>query len=159
MSEQLASVPFPTERELVTPRHREARLRRFNLDSIGAMTFLLIFTIYFLIPFFWLVVASTKNAGDLFNSFGFWFAPNFNLFANLQQLFTYNGSIYLQWLWNTVIYAGLGALSGTLLASMAGYAMAKYKFRGRDFIFSVVLGAILVPGTALVLPLYLLMSR
>ena len=42
---------------------------------------------------------------------------------------------------------------------MAGYAMAKYLFRGRDFIFSVVLGAILVPGTALALPLYLLMSN
>lgn len=159
MSEQLASVPFPTEQELVTPRHRVARMQRFNLENIGAMTFLLVFTVYFLIPFFWLVVASTKNAGDLFNTFGFWFAPNFNLFANLQQLFTYNGSIYLQWLWNTLIYAGLGAFFGTLLASMAGYAMAKYVFRGRDFIFSVVLGAILVPGTALALPLYLLMSN
>jgi multiple sugar transport system permease protein len=158
MSEQLASVPFPTERELVTSRHRQAQPQRFNLESIGAMTFLLIFTVYFLIPFFWLIVASTKNAGDLFNTFGLWFAPNFNLFANLQQLFTYNGSIYLQWLWNTLIYAGLGAFFGTLLASMAGYAMSKYQFRGRDFIFSVVLGAILVPSTALVLPLYLLMS-
>jgi multiple sugar transport system permease protein len=42
---------------------------------------------------------------------------------------------------------------------MAGYALAKYVFRGRNLIFSLVLGAILVPGTALALPLYLLMSR
>ena len=42
---------------------------------------------------------------------------------------------------------------------MAGYAMAKYLFRGRNLIFSTVLGAILVPSTALVLPLYLLMSK
>lgn len=158
MSEQLASVPFPTERELVIPR-RKRLPQSFNLESLGAMFFLVVFTIYFLVPFFWLVVASTKNVGDLFNTFGLWFSPNFNLFANLQQLFTYDGSIYLQWLWNTLIYAGLGALFGTLLASMAGYAMAKYHFRGRDFIFSVVLGAILVPGTALALPLYLLMSK
>src|SRR5205085_1766369 len=39
------------------------------------------------------------------------------------------------------------------------YALAKYVFRGRDLIFSAVLGAILVPGTALALPLYLLMSQ
>jgi multiple sugar transport system permease protein len=157
MSEQLASVPFPTEQALGTVRHE--RPRRFNLGSIGAMTFLFIFTVYFLIPFFWLVISATKNIGDLFNTFGFWFAPHFELFSNLQQLFTYDNAIYLQWFINTLIYAGLGALFGTLLASMAGYAMAKYVFPGRNFIFSVVLGAILVPGTALALPLYLLMSK
>jgi multiple sugar transport system permease protein len=157
MSEQLASVPFPTEQALGAARHE--RPRRFNLGSIGAMTFLFIFTVYFLIPFFWLVISATKNIGDLFNTFGFWFAPHFELFSNLQQLFTYDNAIYLQWFINTLIYAGLGALFGTLLASMAGYAMAKYVFPGRNFIFSVVLGAILVPGTALALPLYLLMSK
>ncbi len=41
---------------------------------------------------------------------------------------------------------------------MAGYALAKVVFRGRNLIFSIILGAILVPTTALVLPLYLLMS-
>jgi multiple sugar transport system permease protein len=53
----------------------------------------------------------------------------------------------------------VGALLGTFLAAMAGYALAKYVFRGRHLIFSLVLGAILVPGTALALPLYLLMSK
>jgi multiple sugar transport system permease protein len=157
MSEQLASVPLPTRQEVTAVRHQQPR--RFNLESIGAMTFLFIFTVYFLIPFFWLVISATKNIGDLFNTFGFWFAPHFELFSNLQQLFTYDNAIYLQWFINTLIYAGLGALFGTLLASMAGYAMAKYVFPGRNFIFSVVLGAILVPGTALALPLYLLMSK
>jgi multiple sugar transport system permease protein len=42
---------------------------------------------------------------------------------------------------------------------MAGYALAKYNFLGRNLIFSVILGAILVPATALVLPLYLMMSK
>jgi multiple sugar transport system permease protein len=80
MSEQLASVPFPTEREVVLP-HRQRRLQGFNLESLGAMFFLIVFTIYFLVPFFWLVVSSTKSAGDLFNTFGLWFAPNFNFGA------------------------------------------------------------------------------
>jgi multiple sugar transport system permease protein len=158
MSEQLASVPYPTEQEVVTPRHQQERAP-FNFESIGAMFFLVVFTIYFLVPFFWLVVSSTKTAGDLFNTFGLWFAPNFNLWANLQELFTYSDSLYLRWLGNTFLYAGVGALLGTFLASMAGYAMAKYVFSGRNLIFSVVLGAILVPATALALPLYLLMSK
>src|SRR5438128_3739523 len=157
MSRQTATVPVSTAREAVTTRQR--RPGQFSLESVGAITFLLVFVIYFLVPFFWLVVSSTKNAGDLFGTFGLWFSPNFNLGSNLQQLFTYNGGIYVRWLLNTLIYAGIGALLGTLLAAMAGYALAKYVFRGRDLIFSAVLGAILVPSTALALPLYLLMSK
>jgi multiple sugar transport system permease protein len=122
------------------------------------MTILLIFTLYFLIPFFWLVVSATKSQADLFATFGLWFAPNFNLFTNLQSLFTYNNGIYGRWLLNTLLYAGVGSVGGTFLASMAGYALAKYVFRGRSLIFSIILGAILVPATTLALPLYLMMS-
>src|SRR5439155_27323452 len=157
MSQQTASVPIPTARELVTARQQ--RPRRFNLESIAAMTLLCLFTVYSLVPYFWLIVSSTKNAGDLFGTFGLWFSPNFQLGSNLAQLFTYNDAIYLRWLGNTLLYAGVASLIGTLLAAMAGYALAKYVFRGRQLIFTFVLGAILVPGTALALPLYLLMSK
>ncbi|MHB8595670.1 MAG: carbohydrate ABC transporter permease [Ktedonobacteraceae bacterium] len=157
MSQQTASVPIPTAQELVTARQQ--RPRRFNLESIIPMILLFLFTIYFLVPYFWLIVSSTKDAGDLFGTFGLWFAPNFNLFSNLQQLFTYDDGIFVRWLLNTVLYAGVGAVVGTWLSAMAGYALAKYVFRGRNLIFSLVLGAILVPGTALALPLYLMMSQ
>ena len=155
MSQQTASVPIPTAQELVTARQRP---RRFNLQSIPAMALLVLFTIYFLVPYFWLIVSSTKNAGDLFGTFGFWFAPNFNLFSNLQQLFTYQDGVFVRWLLNTLLYAGVGAAVGTWLSSMAGYALAKYVFRGRDLLFSLVLGALLIPTTALALPLYLMFS-
>jgi multiple sugar transport system permease protein len=150
---------MPTAQELARPAHGVREQRRFQLGTWGAMGFLILFTIYFLVPFFWLIVSSTKNAGDLFGTFGLWFAPNFQLGSNLAQLFTYNNAIYLRWLLNTLLYAGVGAILGTFLAAMAGYALAKYVFKGRHLIFTFVLGAILVPGTALALPLYLLMSK
>lgn len=156
MSQQTVPVPIPAARERVDARRQ--RPRRSNLESIVAMTLLSLFGVYFLVPYFWLIVSSTKDAGDLFGTFGFWFAPNFNLFSNLQQLFTYQDGIYTRWLLNTLLYAGVGALVSTWLAAMAGYALAKYVFRGRNLMFSLILGAILVPVTALALPLYLLMS-
>jgi multiple sugar transport system permease protein len=58
-----------------------------------------------------------------------------------------------------VLYAGGGAAVATFLAAMAGYAMAKYNFRGRELVFNIVLGGVLIPGTALALPLYLLFSK
>ena len=81
MSQQTATVPVATAREAVTTRQR--RPSQFSLESVGAITFLLVFVIYFLVPFFWLVVSSTKNAGYLFGTFGLWFAPNFNPGSNL----------------------------------------------------------------------------
>jgi multiple sugar transport system permease protein len=122
------------------------------------MTILLIFTLYFLTPFLWLVISATKSQADLFGTFGLWFAPNFNLFTNLQDLFAYNNGIFGRWLLNTLLYAGVGSVVGTFLSAMAGYALAKYVFRGRNAVFSVILGAILVPATTLALPLYLMMS-
>ena len=100
MSQQAASVPMPTAQELALPR--QERPRRFTLESIGVMTVLFIFVLYFLIPFFWLVISATKSQADLFGTFGLWFAPNFNLFTNLQQLFTYNNGIFGRWLLNTL---------------------------------------------------------
>jgi multiple sugar transport system permease protein len=156
MSQQTTTVPIASARELATSR--QERPRRFNLSSIGVMTILLIFTLYFLIPFFWLVVSAAKSQADLFGTFGLWFAPDFNLFTNLQSLFTYNNGLFGRWLLNTLLYAGVGSVGGTFLAAMAGYALAKYAFRGRNLIFSIILGAILVPASTLAIPLYLMMS-
>lgn len=158
-SERLASVSYSSASKAATGEKAESLSpKNLNGEKILAMTFLVVCAIYFLLPFVWLIIAATKNQGDLYGTFGLWFA-NFNLFSNLQLLFTYDNSIYLSWLLNTVLYAGVGALVGTVIASMAGYALAKYVFAGRNVIFAVVLGAILVPVTALALPLYLLMSK
>ena len=161
MRKQLAPVPYPTAREPATTDHARKRYRpkRFNLSSLGAMTFLFVFAMYFLVPYFWLVVSATKTGRDLVTTFGLWFAPHFNLFANLQLVFTIDHSIFVQWLLNTLIYAGIGSVIGTVFACMAGYAMAKYSFPGRTFIFSLVLGSVLVPSMTLALPLFLMMSK
>ena len=127
-------------------------------SGILATAFMFVCAVYFLLPAWWLVVSSTKGPSTLYSSQGFWFSQ-FHLASNLTGLFSYDGGIYWHWLVNTLLYAGVGALGATLLAAAAGYALAKYDFRGRQLVFSVILGGVLIPGTALALPLYLLMSK
>lgn len=134
------------------------RSNRVNPSNILVMTILFIVSIYFLLPVYWLVISSTKTSGDLFGSNGLWFAGTFYLFDNLSHVFTYDNGHYSLWLLNSFIYSTVSAAVGTLFSAMAGYALAKYVFPGRNLIFSIILGAILVPAPALVLPLYLLMS-
>lgn len=132
--------------------------RESILSRTGAMLVMGVFTLYFLVPIWWLLVASTKERGDLFSTNPLWFA-DFALFQNLADLFAYRDGVYLKWILNSLLYAGLGAVVATILAAMCGYALAKYRFPGRETIFNVVLGGVLVPATALALPLFLLFSR
>ena len=140
------------------PRDRAPGNPAVTRGSILATAFMFVCAVYFLLPAWWLLVSSTKGPSTLYASEGFWFSQ-LHLASNLTGLFTYDGGIYWRWLVNTLLYAGVGAVCATLLASAAGYALAKYEFRGRQFVFSVILGGVLVPGTALALPLYLLLSK
>ncbi|HJP79252.1 MAG TPA: carbohydrate ABC transporter permease [Pseudonocardiaceae bacterium] len=129
-----------------------------NLASrAGSMAIMLLLAIYFLLPIYFLVVAATKPQGDLASTFGLAFS-HFNLFQNLGTLFGQGNGIFALWALNSVIYAVLGAAVGTLISALCGYALAKFRFRGREFLFSVILGGVLVPTTALALPLFLLFS-
>ncbi len=119
---------------------------------------LCIFLIYAFLPLFYLIVAATKDSSDLFATFGLWFSSSFHLVPNLQQLFTFDGGVYLTWLWNTAYYSVASAVGATFLATVAGYAFAKFHFRGRIALFALVLGSIMIPQTALVIPTYLLLS-
>ncbi len=132
--------------------------KRVRTDSVVVMAILFVIAIYFLLPFYWLVISATKTSSDLFGTFGLWFAPHFNLFANVQQVFTYDNANYGRWLFNSFFYSSVSALVGTFFSAMAGYALAKFVFPGRNIVFSIILGSVLVPAPALVLPLYLLMS-
>ena len=115
--------------------------------------------VYFFLPLFWLVVSSTKNNSDLFSSFGLWFSGHFNLFTNIKAVFTFNGGVYGRWLLNTTLYAVVSAGGASIFAAMGGYALAKLQFAGRNLMFAIVLGSIMVPATALTIPTYLLLSH
>ena len=114
--------------------------------------------LYFVLPLWWLFVSATKDNSALFSTFGLWFGGDFSLVENLQTLFTLRGGIFARWILNTIVYAVVAAFGATLLAAMAGYAFAKYDFPGRKALFSITLGAIMIPLTALALPTYLLFS-
>jgi len=136
----------------------EAGFGRRNRRRTFATLGLLVFLVYFVMPLFWLIVSSTKSDSQLFSTFGLWFA-HFDLFQNLRQVFTYDGGIYLTWMGNTALYAISAGVGAALFATMAGYAFAKYSFRGRGLLFAIVLGSIMIPQTALVIPIYLLLSK
>ncbi|MFF0269837.1 carbohydrate ABC transporter permease [Kribbella sp. NPDC004536] len=122
----------------------------------GVMVLYLLYTI---VPLAWLLLSATKTQDDLLSTPGLWFGKSFAFFGNVKDTLTYDGGIFLHWFANTVLYVVVGAGGATLLATAAGYGLAKYKFAGRRAVFAVLLGAVAVPGTALAVPTFLMFSN
>ncbi|MCM2416025.1 carbohydrate ABC transporter permease [Streptomyces sp. RKAG290] len=125
---------------------------------VAVTSVMVLFAVYSVLPVWWLLVTATKNKGYLFTTNGFWFS-HFDLWANVRDVFTMDGGIFARWMLNSVLYSTVGAAIGTLLSAAAGYALAKYRFRGREAVFNTVLAAVLVPATLFALPLYLMFSE
>ena len=134
------------------------RRRRVGVPTLAAVTFKILVACYMLLQVYWLLVSSTKSQSDLVSTQGL-LPAEWHLGDNLVSLFSQQGGVYAQWLLNSLLYAGVGAGVATVLAAAAGYALAKYAFRGREAVFSLVLGGVLVPATALALPLFLLFAQ
>lgn len=145
-----------TATTVAATRRRAPRENIFSRSA--AMLIMLVSAFYFLVPIWWLFVAATKDRSEFTTTSPLWFGE-MNLVENIAKLATYRDGEFFRWMLNSVLYAGAGAALATLIASMAGYAIAKYTFWGRETAFNVILGGVLVPATALALPLFLLFSQ
>lgn len=141
---------------IVAPVSHAARRRRMKLLTTGLLG---IFLIYTFLPIFYLFVASTKDDRQLFSSFGLWFASPFHLVANVESLFAFQGGVFSRWLFNTALYAVSTSVGSALICCAGGYAFAKFLFPGRQALFGIILGSVMVPRTALVIPIFLLLSK
>lgn len=120
---------------------------------------LALYFVYTFIPLIYVIVSSTKSNADLFGTFGLWFSDEFHLWDNLRDLFTHQDGIFSRWLFNTALYSLVSGVGAALLATFAGYAFSKYEFFGKRLMFAGVLGAVMIPQTALVIPMFLLLSK
>jgi multiple sugar transport system permease protein len=138
------------------------RLYGLRRGTVGFLTFLCaVFAVFTLIPIAWILINATKDQAGIFESFGFWFAKPFELFRNfvlLGQNVDGEGT-YTTWLANTALYAAAGGFGSTALAAFAGYGFARFAFRGSRPLFVFVISALLVPVTAITLPLYLVYAK
>src|SRR5215469_15630999 len=140
-------------------RRDKSRGKRRGSSGIAALptAILLLGAVYCLLPVAWVLVASTKNNTQLFNTFTF--EPNGSLGSNVRSLSSYADGVFWHWMLNTAIYAGGGALLSTAVSAAAGWALAKYRFRGRSAIFNMLLAGVLVPPVVLAVPQYLLLAK
>ena len=103
---------------------------------------LVVALIYFLFPIYWAIIASTKTPSQLTSSNGLWFAVGLDqipdaIATNYSKLMGWTRGQFWRWVLNSLIYSGVSALIGTIISVMAGYATAKFNFRGKAIAIGV----------------------
>jgi multiple sugar transport system permease protein len=132
-----------------------ARRNRPSTTLLLAYMLIGIGAVFCVFPFYMMLVYGTQSKAEIF-SFPppLWFGDDFiaNLLSLLSQVPFWRN------IWNTLYIALLHTGFTLFFCSLAGYAFAMYEFRGREFLFSIVLGTMLIPGFVNMVPSYLMLN-
>jgi ABC-type glycerol-3-phosphate transport system permease component len=130
------------------------RPRQFRWIQVILYLFIAIFTIVSIGPLVLSFVSSFKTFHDVL-AFPPSLIPNPAVLTNYTQILS--DPAFLRWVLNAFIYAVGATILNVLFSAMAGYALARLNFRGRELIFTMTLAVMMIPLTVLVIPKFLVM--
>ena len=110
-----------------------------------------------LFPIVYMIMSSfgpnVATAGNMRTIF-----PSRLTLESYQAFFDFN-EYSVKWIWNSVVVAVFTVLGNVVFASMAGYAFAKIRFKGSNFLFATILVAMMIPYQVTQVPLYILIVK
>ncbi|WP_261806013.1 carbohydrate ABC transporter permease [Lapidilactobacillus luobeiensis] len=117
---------------------------------------LIVGLVVFALPYVYMIIAATQNnatiLGEKIN-----FTPGPYFMKNLKEIQEkYN---YVKVLWNSAFITIVGTILSTFITTLAGYVMAKYRFKGSNLIFNLVMISRMVPGFAVLIPTFYILSK
>ncbi|MBY8873010.1 carbohydrate ABC transporter permease [Micromonospora sp. PLK6-60] len=128
--------------------------------SAGRLTYLaLILTaVLSIFPIYWMFVVASRTS-DAMGQVPPPITPGGNLGANIAQLFDNTDAYFLTGLINSAIVATTVTVSVVFFSTLAGFAFAKLRFRGRNALLLVIIATMMVPTQLGIIPLYMLMTK
>lgn len=145
----LAAVdPEDTKPRVIPQRKPSTRSRVQQVITYIALS---IFAIIFTYPFIWLVSASFKPRSDVFDNL---LIPKNFTFENYLNIWA-EAPIGV-WLINSTIVTALAAITVTLSSALVAWGFAYFRFRGRNALFALVLGTMMLPGAVTMIPTFLI---
>lgn len=129
-------------------------MRKHAVSNAFKYLFLIIATVVSIFPFFWMIISATNTTVDINRSS---LLPGSNLMTNLHNLFTSDLG-FANSLQNSAVIALIATFLALLISSLAGYGFETFRNKKRDALFNVLLLSIMVPFSALMIPLFRLFS-
>lgn len=119
-------------------------------------TLLLIIAFIFLFPIFWVLVSSLKPQSELF-TYPLTILPHRLTLENYVNAFA--SGDFITYYKNSIFVSVVATLVTITINVMAGYALSKFWFRGRDLIFYIMVGTLMIPLQAIMIPIFLLLKN
>ncbi|MEV0119068.1 carbohydrate ABC transporter permease [Streptomyces sp. NPDC050844] len=138
---------------VVTPAARTARRKAF-LHWIAVHTLGVTVALFFLLPFVFLFLTSLMNDQQTLTRD---LIPDTWEWSNYSKVFDTPG--FLTWWRNTLLYAGLGTLLTVVSSLPVAYALAKFRFRGRNLSLMLVISMMMLPPQVIIIPMYLFWAK
>jgi len=129
--------------------------RRFSWYHIILYACVVIFTITSVGPLIFSAISSFKTAADVL-SFPPSLIPNPFITSNYQFILNY--PYFLRWVLNAFIYAAVATLLNVVFSAMAGYALSRMNFPGKEIIFTVTLAVMMIPLTVTLIPKFMVVN-
>ncbi len=140
-----------TEPEPRTGRVAPRRRRKVTVTKVLIWAALILATLVFIYPFIWLLSASFKPRGEVFDNRLIPETFTFDNYLNVWQ-----EAPMALWLWNTVLVTVLAAVTVTISSAMVAWGFAYFRFRARNLLFGVVLATMMLPGAVTMIPQFLI---
>lgn len=112
-----------------------------------------------LFPFVWMISTSFKTAGEVYSKTPS-FIPKAATMQGYKEMLTTHSTTFnfMQWLGNSVIVSLLTTAFSMIIATLGGYGISRFRFRGRGFLSYFILTTQVLPGSLLIIPLYVIMG-
>ncbi|MCD2168445.1 MULTISPECIES: carbohydrate ABC transporter permease [Microbacterium] len=134
------------------PRWRRALKQPKTLAGrVVLAAVLVVFALLFLYPFAWLLAASLKPRGEVFDNA---LIPKTFTPGNYAEVWTQLP--LLSWMFNSVAIALLAATTVAVMSSIVAFGFAYFRFPGRGLLFGLVLATMMLPGAVTMIPIYLI---
>lgn len=131
--------------------------RQVRWFQVIVYVFIAIFTITSVGPFIFAFVSSFKTEAHILD-FPPSLIPNPFVIDNYKNIVTTLNGAFLRWVLNSIIYAVAAAALNILFSAMAGYALSRLRFRGRNIIFVLTLAVMMIPMPATIIPKFLIIN-
>ena len=127
------------------------------IKHISSYFFLLLLSIISIGPFLWIISTAFKGPDENIFAYPPQFLPHQFTFDNI--ITVWEKVDFLKYIINSTIVAVITVFLNCTLSSLAGYALARLQFKGRDFIFYAILSTIMIPFQVIMIPVYLMVLK
>lgn len=131
------------------------RIEHFSVKRLIATILLLGLALIFTVPFIWMFLSSFKRMSDIYTFPIQWISDHMSL-DNYKTVLSQDNPPFMRYFLNSVFVAVLSCSAQVLTSAIAGYAFAKYQFKGKNILFLLVLGTMMVPFQVIMVPQFLL---